>query len=212
MRVLRGPPQPRPSRGASSVWTRPVSPATVALAAYRRWGAGLFDRLEGAFALVVHDAGSGLTLAGVDPCCILPLYLTVAGGDVLIASEAKAFLRASRLQAATGPAGRRRAAVLRAAARRQAALRRRAGPAARRALAEVDAGGCDLGDPALGRASPAAAVAARRRLPRPARGRDPRARPPKPTPTEGVLLPLTGGLDSRLFAAAAPRDSGSQRR
>ncbi len=44
-----------------------VSPATVALAAYRRWGRGLFDRLEGAFALVVHDAASGLTLAGVRP-------------------------------------------------------------------------------------------------------------------------------------------------
>ena len=152
-----------------------VSPATVALAAYRRWGRGLFDRLEGAFALVVHDAGSGLTLAGVDPCCILPLYLTVAGGDVCIASEAKAFLE--------HPAFRPR--LDREAVGELLCFGQPLGGkplfAGVRGLPhgahfEVDAGGRDRGDQALGRASPAAAVAARRRLPRPPRGGVPRAR------------------------------------
>ena len=183
-----------------------VSAATLALAAYRRWGRGLFDRLEGAFSLVVHDAASGLTLAGVDPCCILPLYLTVAGGDVLIASEAKAFLE--------HPAYRPRLD--------------------RQAVGELMCFGQPLGGKPLFagvRGLPHGAhfeVDAEgdvsvtrhwdvRRLPLPTlhgaayldRLEEAfRELAAEAYDDQGVLLPLTGGLDSRLFAAAAPRDRG----
>lgn len=66
--------------------------AALVIAAYRRWGAGLFRHLDGVFAVVVHDAREGLTCAGVDAYGGAVLQAVELGGDVLIASEAKAFL------------------------------------------------------------------------------------------------------------------------
>ena len=183
-----------------------VSPATVALAAYRRWGRGLFDRLEGAFALVVHDAVSGLTLAGVDPCCILPLYLTVAGGDVLIASEAKAFLEHPDFRPRLD-----RQAVGELACFGQPLAGKPLFAGVRGlphgAHFEVDA----RGDVKVTRHWDV------RRLPPPSLHGAAyldrleevfRELAAEAYDDQGVLLPLTGGLDSRLFAAAAPRDRG----
>jgi len=180
-----------------------ASPAAIAVAAYRRWGAGLFARLEGAFALVIHDARSGLTLAGSDPCCVAPLYATTLGGDICVSSEAKAFLAHPRFRARLD----------------------------RVALGEVLSFGHTLGGRPLfdgvdglphgGHFEIAqGAVAVVRHW-------DVRDTPP-PTlrgaayldrleavvrevaaeafAEPGVALPLTGGLDSRLFAAAAPVD------
>jgi asparagine synthetase B (glutamine-hydrolysing) len=75
------------------------NPAAVALAAYERWGAGLFSRFEGCFALVVHDSVDGVTLAGCDPVGVGVVRAVRLGDDVLFASEAKAFLADSRFTA-----------------------------------------------------------------------------------------------------------------
>jgi hypothetical protein len=77
-----------------------ASPAALALACYERWRAGLFSRLEGVFALVVHDPAVALTLAGTDPFGVQFLYLTRVGGDVVLATEAKAFLADPRFRPA----------------------------------------------------------------------------------------------------------------
>jgi asparagine synthase (glutamine-hydrolysing) len=74
------------------------SAATVALHAYDRWGETLFARLEGAFALVVHDPRRGRTLVGSDAFGIQQLFLTRLADDVLIATEAKAFVADPRFR------------------------------------------------------------------------------------------------------------------
>jgi hypothetical protein len=66
--------------------------AELALAAYRRWDAGLFERLEGIYALVVSEPARGATLAGTDAYGVMYLHVTRVGDDLLIATEAKAFL------------------------------------------------------------------------------------------------------------------------
>lgn len=182
------------------------SPAAVALAAYGRWGEGLFDRFEGAFSLVVHDPEAHVTLAGSDPCCVAQLFAARLGDMVVIASEAKAFM--------PHPAFR---PVL-----------------DRQALGEL----LSFGQALSGRPLFAGVLglphgshfAVRDGGLRVARHWDVRARP-RPTlrgaayterlhdviselgaeafAGEGVLLPLTGGLDSRVFAACAPRDAGA---
>jgi hypothetical protein len=70
----------------------PQSDAEMVAAAYGRWGAGLFDRLEGAFALVVLDGARGLAIAGGDPDAVMQVYTVRIGDDLLFATEAKAFL------------------------------------------------------------------------------------------------------------------------
>ena len=72
--------------------------AELALAAYRRWGAGLFERLEGIYALVVSEPARGATLAGTDAYGVMYLHVTRLGDDVLVATEAKAFLADPRFR------------------------------------------------------------------------------------------------------------------
>jgi len=70
---------------------RDVTPGLLAIAAYRGWGAGLFTRLEGIFSLVVYDEEAGLALGGVDPRHIGSLFASRLGDDVWLASEARVF-------------------------------------------------------------------------------------------------------------------------
>ena len=71
-------------------------PARLALAAYERWGAGLFTHLEGVYCLVIRDFREDLTLAGVDPRGIGSLFAARVGDDVWLATEAKVFRRDPR--------------------------------------------------------------------------------------------------------------------
>ena len=64
----------------------------VAAQGYLRWGADVLNHLEGAYALVVHDPLNELLLAGTDPAGSIRLYAIAIGPDVLIATEAKAFM------------------------------------------------------------------------------------------------------------------------
>jgi len=72
--------------------SRDASPAELALAACRTWRRDLFVHLEGIFALVVVDPGSDLVLAGPDPYGVTYLHVARLGRDTLISTEAKAFL------------------------------------------------------------------------------------------------------------------------
>lgn len=74
------------------------SAADLALAAYRAWGRDLFSRLEGIFALVVADPGHDLILTGPDPYGVAYLHVTRLGPDILISTEAKAFLADPRFR------------------------------------------------------------------------------------------------------------------
>ena len=179
------------------------SPASITIAAYRRWGAGLFDRFEGVFALVVHDARGRLTLAGSDPCCVAPLYATTLGGDICVSSEAKAFLTHPRF----------RARLDRTALGETLSFGHALG--GRPLFEGVDAlphgGHFEIADGAVSvvrhwdvRDLPAPTLRGPAYLDRLEEVvRDLAA---EAFAEPGVALPLTGGLDSRLFAAAAPAD------
>jgi len=178
-------------------------PAALTIAAYRRWGAGLFDRFEGVFSLVVHDTRSGLTLAGTDPCCVAPLYATNVGQDVCVASEAKAFLRHPGFRARLDPEALGQMLTFGRTLEGRPLFAGVAGLPhgshfaiwhdAVRVLRHWDVR--DTPKPTLsGTAYVDRLEAVVRQL-----AEEAFAEP-------GVVLPLTGGLDSRLFAAVAPRD------
>ncbi len=178
-----------------------AKPAVVVRAAYRRWGAALLERLEGAFAFVVHDPAAGTTLASSDPCCVLPLFAARLGDDLLFASEAKVFLRHPRF----------RPRLDREALGQLALMGHTLGgrPLFADVLGlphgshfEADARGLrtlrhwDVLSLPRGRLRGDAYLA---RLEETAR-----ALAAEAYAADEVALPLTGGLDSRLFAALAP--------
>jgi hypothetical protein len=180
-----------------------ASPAAITVAAYRCWGAGLLARFEGVFSLVVHDARGRLTLAGSDPCCVAPLYATTLGGDVCVASEAKAFLAHPRF----------RARLDRAALGEVLSFGQALG--GRPLFEGVDAlphgGHFEIADRAVTivrhwdvRNTPVPALRGAAYVDRLEAVVGELAAEAFAEP--GVVLPLTGGLDSRLFAAAAPAD------
>lgn len=76
-----------------------ASAAEVAAAAYAAQGAAGLLRLEGAFAYVLRDACARRTVAASDHCCVQPLHAVNLGDDVLFASEAKALMRHPRFTA-----------------------------------------------------------------------------------------------------------------
>lgn len=72
---------------------RTTSDTETLLAGYRFWGEGVFERLEGMYALVIVDAARGRGLAARDPYGIKPLYMTNANGVLAFASEVHPLLR-----------------------------------------------------------------------------------------------------------------------
>lgn len=69
------------------------SDTEVLLHGYEQWGIdGLCERLEGIYALALHDGRSGRTLLVRDPVGIKPLYVAWLGGDLVFASEIRAIL------------------------------------------------------------------------------------------------------------------------
>lgn len=59
---------------------------------YHRWREGLFDRLDGMFAIIVHDSSDGSFCAARDPIGVKPLYFVKTADGVFLASEIKALL------------------------------------------------------------------------------------------------------------------------
>jgi hypothetical protein len=176
-------------------------PAAIVLAAYQRWGEQLFTRLEGIFSLALHDARAGVVLAGTDSCVVAPLNAVRLGADVLFASEAKAYFADPRFVADLD----------------------------RTAWADMVATGFLMHERTLfsgisklrhgchwkvtgGALSCARHFDVRTLLPGTLGGRDyvermataARSLAAEVFDGESVLLPLTGGLDSRMLAAAMP--------
>ncbi len=60
---------------------------------YEQWGAGLWERLRGMFAVAVHDARSRTLVLARDPFGIKPLYYRDHGGELSFASELDALPR-----------------------------------------------------------------------------------------------------------------------
>jgi hypothetical protein len=179
----------------------PEAPAAaVVLAAEERWGERLFARLEGHFALISYDARAGRAIVGPDTYGVAFVHSVRLGGDLLVATEAKAFTADPRFRPRLDPE----------AAACVVALGHEFG---RGLFAGVDA--VPQGHHAV--VENGGITMVRHWDPRDAVG-DVRGRAYvehlRGTIEElaaevfdpgGSLLPLTGGLDSRLLAAARPR-------
>lgn len=183
-------------------------PARTVVAAYARWELRGLDRLEGAFAYVLVHKSRSLVVAGADPAGVFRQHVVSLGDDVLIATEAKAFLAHPRFRPALDPLaagelltfgyllhGRSLFRGVRATAHGcRVEVRDRRPRVVRSWDIRDDLGRGAWGAPYRARLHDAALELigegfsqGDERLP--------------------VLLPLTGGLDSRLLAAAAPRDA-----
>ena len=62
------------------------------LALYEYYGTSFLSRLNGEYALCIYDASRQIVIAARDRSGVKPLFWTVVGGRLLIASEAKALL------------------------------------------------------------------------------------------------------------------------
>jgi asparagine synthase (glutamine-hydrolysing) len=69
-----------------------ASDTEVILAAYRRWGTDCLARLQGMFALALHDAGRGTLLLARDRAGEKPLFYRLETGEIRFASELKGLL------------------------------------------------------------------------------------------------------------------------
>lgn len=70
----------------------------VLLAAYLKWGTSVVAHLRGMFAFVIYDKRVPLLFGARDPFGIKPFYYTQVAGQLLFASEYKAFLSHPRFQ------------------------------------------------------------------------------------------------------------------
>jgi asparagine synthase (glutamine-hydrolysing) len=70
-----------------------ASTAEVIAAGYAQWGAGVFDRLDGDFAIVIWDSRSGRFYAGRDPFGVRALCYSSDRRRLVVASEAKQIIR-----------------------------------------------------------------------------------------------------------------------
>src|SRR6185295_4773588 len=68
--------------------------AQALLDSVRAEGERALRRLDGSFAAVVHDARAGRTLVVTDRFATRPVYVHEAGGQIVLASEAKALFAA----------------------------------------------------------------------------------------------------------------------
>ncbi len=80
----------RAELGAENFVTR--SDTEVILQAYRRWGLECVNRFRGMFAFALWDEANQTLVCGRDRFGIKPLYYTIAGTTLYVASEAKALL------------------------------------------------------------------------------------------------------------------------
>jgi len=177
----------------------PAAAAAVVMAAYRRHRTGCFAALDGAFAAVVWDARAQTCLAGHDPLGVIRLLYVRLGDDILIATVARAFTAHPLFKSRLNVRAASQLAVLGYVLDRASLFEGVSvvGPGEHVAVAGshihkahdwsvIRALGPDLhGDGYIG-CMAEAALSAGHRASRGGR----------------VLLPLTGGLDSRLLLAS----------
>lgn len=71
---------------------RTESDTEVVLAGFEQWGKKIFERLNGMYALAIHDRDTGVVTLARDPVGIKPLYITKTAHGFAFASEIKALL------------------------------------------------------------------------------------------------------------------------
>ncbi|MEE1618833.1 asparagine synthase-related protein [Brachybacterium sp. J153] len=82
----------------------PAADAALVLAAYEAWGSEALDRLDGGFALALHDAEAGTWTLARDPFGLRPLHYWVEehpageGAAALLASEVRTLLASGRVE------------------------------------------------------------------------------------------------------------------
>ncbi|HEV8380328.1 MAG TPA: asparagine synthase (glutamine-hydrolyzing) [Gemmatimonadales bacterium] len=80
---------------------RSTSDTEVLLAAYRHWGPGCLDRLNGMWAFVIHDRRRGVLFGARDRFGVKPLFVHRGKDCWLLASEIKAILASGLYHRAT---------------------------------------------------------------------------------------------------------------
>lgn len=83
---------------------RTAGDTEVLLAAYLRWGSGMLSRLEGMFALAIHDRRDDSLLLARDRLGQKPLWYATLGDRIVFASEAKALRAHPQVAFETDPA------------------------------------------------------------------------------------------------------------
>lgn len=68
------------------------SDTEVILAGFQTWGKGIFSKLNGMYALAIHDSEQGTVTLARDPMGIKPLYITKTKKGFAFSSEIKALL------------------------------------------------------------------------------------------------------------------------
>lgn len=76
------------------------SSAEILVAGYVEWGRDVLERLEGQFAVALHDARDGSVLLARDRFGAAPLYYALRQGDLYFGSEAKALFASGEVEAA----------------------------------------------------------------------------------------------------------------
>jgi asparagine synthase (glutamine-hydrolysing) len=69
-----------------------VTDVELVSAGYRRWGADLFKRLQGEYAIIIWDSAARTLIAARDPFSIRPLYYSVSSARILFANDAEQIL------------------------------------------------------------------------------------------------------------------------
>ena len=85
-------PDLRADLGANGMVFATHSDTEVVLAAYRKWGKDCLSRLNGMFAIALHDARRGVLLLARDRAGEKPLFFSLDSGTLRFASELKALM------------------------------------------------------------------------------------------------------------------------
>lgn len=82
---------------------RSTCDAEVVPIGWRLWGEGLFERLEGMFAIAIRDLRDDTLILARDPVGIKPLFYAQRAGRILFASEVKGLLASGLVSSSTDP-------------------------------------------------------------------------------------------------------------
>jgi len=84
---------------------RTRSDTEVLVHAYEQWGTGMLARLNGQFAFAIYDRRAESVLLARDRFGVRPLFYSIAHGDLVFASEAKALFASGEVEPALDPVG-----------------------------------------------------------------------------------------------------------
>ena len=84
---------------------RTRSDTEVLVHAYEQWGTEMLARLNGQFAFAIYDRRAESVLLARDRFGVRPLFYSIAHGDLVFASEAKALFASGEVEPALDPVG-----------------------------------------------------------------------------------------------------------